>query len=111
VVRARPTDLVSVYRGTTTTDEGDVVDANDTAVHTGVPVSIAQSSRRSQPHNEQTPRLVRRYQGRAGITADIQRYDRLKDSGGRWYLVDADRAKHAVARLSAGPHVRSSKLR
>lgn len=80
--------MVSVYRGTTMGAYGDIEDDNSTALYTGVLIAIGQRSRRSQPSEEQTPRVVRRYHGSANINTDIRKGDRLLDQHGRWYNVD-----------------------
>jgi hypothetical protein len=86
---ALATTTVTVYRGTTTDAYGDEQDT-DTPVHTGIPASIVEQSRRVTTRDDPTPRIVRYTVGRVTAGTDITDQDRLKDERtGAVYIVDA----------------------
>lgn len=86
---ALATTTVTVYRGTSTDDYGDEQDT-DTPVHTGIPASIVEQSRRVTTRDDPTPRIVRYAVGRVTAGTDITDQDRLRDERtGAVYIVDA----------------------
>jgi hypothetical protein len=86
---ALATTTVTVYRGTTTDAYGDEQDT-DTPVHTGIPASIVEQSRRTTTRDDPTPRIVRYTVGRVTAGTDITDQDRLQDERtGAVYIVEA----------------------
>jgi hypothetical protein len=86
---ALATTTVTVYRGTSTDAYGDEQDT-DTPVHTGIPASIVEQSRRVTTRDDPTPRIVRYAVGRVTAGTDITDQDRLRDERtGAVYIVDA----------------------
>lgn len=86
---ALATTTLTVYRGTTTDTWGDEADT-DTAVHTGIPASLTEQSRRVTTRDDPTPRIVRYAVARVTAGTDITDQDRVKDERtGAVYIVDA----------------------
>ena len=86
---ASATTTLTVYRGTTTDGYGDEQDT-DTAVHTGIPASLVEQTRRVTTRDDPTPRIVRYAVGRVTSGTDITDQDRLLDERtGAVYIVDA----------------------
>lgn len=78
---------VTILRGTETNEFDDLVDS-DVAVHTGIPASILERSRRVYLPAEAAFRIVHIYAGRVGAEIDIRKDDRLRDERtGVVYLV------------------------
>ena len=83
------TTTLTVYRGATTDAYGDEQDA-DTPVHTGIPASLTEQSRRVTTRDDPTPRIVRYAVARVTAGTDITDQDRLLDERtGAIYIVDA----------------------
>lgn len=94
---ALATTTVTVYRGTGTDAYSDEQDT-DTPVHTGVPASIVEQSRRTTTRDDPTPRIVRYAVGRVTAGTDITDQDRLKDERtGAVYIVDAVSSMNSAA--------------
>ncbi|MFF4346806.1 hypothetical protein [Streptomyces sp. NPDC001530] len=94
---ARATTTVTVLRGTSTDGYGDEVDT-DTPVHTGIPVSLVEQTRRVTTRDDPTPRVVRYTVGRVTAGTDITDQDRLRDERtGDIYIVDAVSAMNSAA--------------
>jgi hypothetical protein len=86
---ALATTTVTVYRGTTTDAYGDEQDTN-TVVHTRIPASIAEQTRRTTTRDDPTPRVIRYVVGRVTAGTDITDQDRLLDERtGFVYIVEA----------------------
>lgn len=86
---ALATTTLTVYRGTTTDAYGDEKDT-DTPVHTGIPASLTEQSRRVTTRDNPTPRIVRYAVARVTAGTDITDQDRLVDERtGAVYIVDA----------------------
>lgn len=86
---ALATTTVTVYRGTSTDAYGDEQDTN-TAVHTGIPASIVEQTRRTSTRDDPTPRVIRYAVGRVTAGTDITDQDRLLDERtGVVYIVEA----------------------
>lgn len=86
---ALATTTLTVYRGTTTDDFGDAGDT-DTIVHTGIPASLVEQTRRVTTRDDPTPRIIRAAVGRVTAGTDITDQDRIKDERtGAVYIVDA----------------------
>lgn len=88
-MRAWPNTTVSILRGTTTNDYGDVLDA-DTVVHTGIPASIIEQFQSVRTADFASPQIVRTITGRVVAGTDVTDSDRVKDERtGRVYIVNA----------------------
>lgn len=88
-MQAIATTLVSILRGTTTDAYGDEADV-DTPVHTGIPASLVEQSRRVTTRDDPTPRIVRYAVARVPADTDVTDQDRLLDERtGAKYIVDA----------------------
>lgn len=86
---ALATTTVTVYRGTSTDAYGDEQDT-DTVVHTGIPASIVEQTRRTTTRDDPTPRVIRYAVGRVTAGTDITDQDRLLDERtGVVYIVEA----------------------
>lgn len=86
---ALATTTVTVYRGTSTDAYGDEQDTN-TVVHTGIPASIVEQTRRTSTRDDPTPRVIRYAVGRVTAGTDITDQDRLLDERtGVVYIVEA----------------------
>jgi len=80
---------VSVLRGTDTDDFGDETDAS-TAVATGVPAAVVESSKVVLDQATQTPRTVRSLTCVMPSWADVLDTDRLQDQAtGRIYIIES----------------------
>jgi hypothetical protein len=94
---ARATTTVAVLRSTATDAYGDETDTN-TAVHTGIPASLIEQTRRVTTRDDPTPRVVRYAVGRVTAGTDITDQDRLRDERtGQVYIVDAVSAMSSAA--------------
>lgn len=94
---ARATTTLTVYRGTTTDAYGDAQDVN-TPIHTGIPASLVEQTRRVTTRDDPTPRIVRYAVGRVTSGTDITDQDRLLDERtGGIYIVDAVSTMNAAA--------------
>lgn len=94
---ARATTTLTVYRGTSTDAYGDVQDVN-TPVHTGIPASLVEQTRRVTTRDDPTPRIVRYAVGRVTSGTDITDQDRLLDERtGGIYIVDAVSTMNSAA--------------
>lgn len=83
------TTQVSVLRGTTTDDFGDLIDAA-TPVVTGVPAAIVESSKTVTDQATQTPRTVRTVTCVLPAWASVLNTDRLQDqSTGLTYFIES----------------------
>lgn len=71
--------VVDVLTGTVTDALGDETDGTTVAATT-VPVSIAETQRRSQRYDSGTPRTIRSLAGRAPYGTPVQQGDRLRDT-------------------------------
>ncbi|MER5715720.1 hypothetical protein [Streptomyces sp. NPDC002132] len=88
-MQAIATTSVSILRGTTTDAYGDEQDT-DTPIHTGVPASLVEQSRRVTTRDDPTPRIVRYAVARVPAGTDVTDQDRLLDERtGAIYIVDA----------------------
>jgi hypothetical protein len=88
-VLAVATTTLTVYRGSSTDAWGDEQDTN-TAVHTGIPASLTEQSRRVTTRDDPTPRIVRYAVARVTAGTDITDQDRVRDERtGAVYIVDA----------------------
>lgn len=86
---ARATTTLAVLRGTTTDAYGDEQDT-DTPVHTGIPASLTEQTRRVTTRDDPTPRVIRYTVGRVTAGTDITDQDRVRDERtGDVYIVDA----------------------
>lgn len=86
---ALATTTLTVYRGTTTDAYGDEQDT-DLPVHTGIPASLTEQSRRVTTRDNPTPRIVRYTVARVTAGTDITDQDRVVDERtGAVYIVDA----------------------
>lgn len=86
-MRALANTTISVLRGTTTDEFGDVKDGS-TAVHTGIPASLIEQSRQAYTPDSTTPRVVRTSVCRVGPDKDVLEDDRIKDEKtGAIYIV------------------------
>lgn len=81
-----PTEVVDILRGETTDGYGDPADT-DTAVATGVPVSIIEQAKRVYLPAENRLTTVRMFTGRARPDVDVREGDRLR-AGVSIYLVE-----------------------
>jgi hypothetical protein len=77
-VNARATTVVSVLRGSSTNDYDDEVD-EPVPVHTGVPFSLIERTRRTYLPAEGANRVIRSYTGRTTHGTDIRKGDRIRD--------------------------------
>lgn len=84
---ATPTTTISVLRGTTTNEFGDVIDA-DTVVLSGIPASIAERTQRVHGPRDSEDRIVRIHKLRVPNGTGIQKGDRVRDATGQVYIVD-----------------------
>jgi hypothetical protein len=102
-MQAIATTLVSVLRGVTTDAYGDEQDT-DTPVHTGIPASLTEQSRRVTTRDDPTPRIVRYAVARVPAQTDVTDQDRLLDERtGAIYSVDA---VSSMANPAATPDIR-----
>ncbi|MEU3281596.1 hypothetical protein [Streptomyces antibioticus] len=86
---ALATTTLTVLRGTTTDAYGDEQDT-DTPVHTGIPASLTEQSRRVTTRDDPTPRIVRYAVARVTAGTDITDQDRVRDERtGAVYIVEA----------------------
>jgi hypothetical protein len=89
-MQAIATTRISILRGTTTDVYGDEQDV-DTPVHTGIPASLVEQTRRVTTRDDPTPRIVRYAVVRVPAGTDVTDQDRLLDERtGAKYIVDAD---------------------
>lgn len=80
---------VDILRGTTTDAWGDEQDT-DTVVHSNVPASLTEQSRRVTTRDDPTPRIVRYAVARVPAGTDVTDQDRVRDQRtGAVYIVDA----------------------
>lgn len=77
-MRARATTTVSILRGVSTNDYGDEVD-EPTPLHTRVPASIIEQSRRTYLPAEGATRVVRSVRCRLTAGTDVLKGDRIQD--------------------------------
>jgi hypothetical protein len=97
------TTRVSILRGTTTDAYGDEQDT-DTVVHTGIPASLIEQSRRVTTRDDPTPRIVRYAVARVPANTDITDQDRVRDERtGAVYIVEAT---SSMANPAATPDIR-----
>lgn len=75
---ALPTTTVSVLRGQSTDQFGDVYD-NDTIAASGIPCSLIEQTRNMLTADSPTPRVVHYTVGRIGADTDILETDRVLD--------------------------------
>lgn len=88
-MQAIATTTISVLRGTTTDDFGDVADT-DTVVARGVPAALTEQSRRVTTRDDPAPRVIRSAVARVAAGTDVNDQDRIKDERtGATYIVDA----------------------
>lgn len=88
-MQAIATTRLSILRGTETDDYGDERDT-DTPVHTGIPASLTEQSRRVTTRDDPTPRIVRYAVARVPARTDVTDQDRIRDERtGAVYIVDA----------------------
>lgn len=86
---ALATTTIAILRGTTTDAFGDEVDT-DTAVHTGIPASLVEQTRRVTTRDDPTPRIVRYAIARVGAGTDVTDQDRVRDERtGAVYIIEA----------------------
>lgn len=91
-MQAIATTTLTVLRGTTTDAFGDEQDM-DTPVHTGVPASLTEQTRRVTTRDDPAPRIIRTAIARVAAGADITDQDRVRDERtGAVYIVDATSA-------------------
>ncbi|MEV6504795.1 hypothetical protein AB0M61_01570 [Streptomyces sp. NPDC051642] len=89
-MQAIATTKVTILRGVTTDAYGDEQDT-DTPVHTGIPASLIEQSRRVTTRDDPTPRIVRYAVVRVPAGTDVTDQDRLLDERtGVKYVIDAD---------------------
>jgi hypothetical protein len=102
-MQAIATTRVSILRGTTTDAYGDEQDT-DTTVHTGIPASLVEQSRRVTTRDDPTPRIVRYAVARVPANTDITDQDRVRDERtGAVYIVEAT---SSMANPAATPDIR-----
>lgn len=78
---------VSVLRGQTTDECGDLVDLNE-AVYTGVPAILTEDSRQTQDPSTPTPRTIRASELHVPATVGLTNDDRITDEQtGNTYMV------------------------
>lgn len=83
------TTSIAILRGTTTDAYGDEADM-DTPVHTGIPASLTEQSRRVTTRDDPTPRIVRYAVARVAAGTDVTDQDRIQDERtGAIYSIDA----------------------
>lgn len=84
-----PTTLLSLYRGTPTTDEyGDPVDDNQTIITANLPALITERSQRTFLPAEQRLGVINSYIIRLRPGVDVREEDRLRDqTTDSWYQV------------------------
>jgi hypothetical protein len=88
-MQAVATTTIAILRGTTTDAYGDEQDT-DTPVHTGIPASLTEQSRRVTTRDDPTPRIVRYAVARVTAGTDITDQDRVRDERtGAVYIVEA----------------------
>jgi hypothetical protein len=75
---ATPTTTVSVLRGTTTTEFGDVV-ASGSAYLTGIPASLIERTRTGISQTDQSFRVYRYTVARLPYGTDVKDTDQIKD--------------------------------
>lgn len=97
-MQAIPTTTVSILRGTTTNDAGDVLDSN-TPVYTGIPASVMERSRNGVDTLTQDPRVYHYTTMRLPAGTDILDTDRILDE-----MTQLIYAIIAVARLASPVH-------
>jgi hypothetical protein len=76
---APATTTMSVIRGTTTDEFGDVIDDNSVAVSSGNPVQLTEIARNVFDQVTGTPKIVRTITALAGSNLDVVQTDRLRD--------------------------------
>lgn len=87
-----PTTKVDIYRGTTTSVDGDEVDVTGVATYLNIPASIIEQSRAVGRRDSDLPRIVREVTGGMPHGTDVRVGDRLRDqASGIFYVVDAAR--------------------
>lgn len=83
------TTTLAILRGTTTDAWGDEQDT-DTPVHTGIPASLTEQTRRVTTRDDPTPRIVRYAVARVAAGTDVTDQDRIRDERtGATYSIDA----------------------
>lgn len=88
-MQALATTSLTVLRGTTTDEYGDEQDT-DTPVHTGIPASLTEQTRRVTTRDDPTPRIIRTAIARVPAGTDVTDQDRVRDERtGAVYIVDA----------------------
>jgi hypothetical protein len=102
-MQAIATTRISILRGVTTDAYGDEQDT-DTPVHTGIPASLTEQSRRVTTRDDPTPRIVRYAVARVPARTDVLDQDRVRDERtGSVYIVDA---VSSMANPAAVPDIR-----
>jgi hypothetical protein len=86
-VIAVPTTVVTILRGQTVSDLGDIVDT-DTPVATGIPASIIERTQHVYGPNRLDDRIVRIYKLRVPHGTGLLKDDRVVDGDGRTFIVD-----------------------
>ncbi|MGC5562816.1 hypothetical protein ACPYPG_08235 [Streptomyces sp. FR-108] len=97
---ASATTTVTIYRGQTEDDWGDVVD-NDTVAGSGISASIIEINEDATTETSGFPRVIRKAIGRVGSEVDVQTNDRIYDEKYQetWVIVSASRVKSPVCAL------------
>lgn len=93
-----PTTTVSILRGTTTNDAGDVLDSN-TVVYSGIPASVMERTRNGIDTLTQDPRVYHYTTMRVAAGTDILDTDRILDESTQLMYAVTD-----VARLASPVH-------
>ena len=87
-MNARANTRVSILRGTVTNEHGDTVDTQ-TQVHTGVPASLIETTRRTYLPAEGAHRVIRSVTCRVTHGTDVLKGDRIRDeSTNQVYIVE-----------------------
>jgi hypothetical protein len=88
-MQAVATTSISILRGVTTDAYGDEQDT-DTPVHTGIPASLTEQTRRVTTRDDPVPRIVRYAVARVTAGTDVTDQDRIRDERtGAVYIVEA----------------------
>jgi hypothetical protein len=86
---------VSILRGTTVDDYGDLVDA-DTPAYTGIPAAIVESARTVTDPSSQVARTIRAIICIMPGWADVLNSDRLQDPSGNVYEIESLEAQPSL---------------
>jgi hypothetical protein len=84
---------VTIFRGTTTTPLGDIIDSNDPLIE-HVPAVLVETGRKTQDPSSSTPRTIRQITCTLPDWAQITNSDRLMDerTGDIYIIIDVTRA-------------------